>query len=71
MGDEPRAQARFDTRQISTDRLSAVQYVKFPLTPEQRERWRDGARIVIDHPNYPAEQALTVQQLEELAQDFQ
>jgi hypothetical protein len=71
VGDEPRAQARFDTRQISTDRLSSVQYVKFPLTPEQRERWRDGARIVIDHPKYPAEQPLTAQQLEELVQDLQ
>jgi hypothetical protein len=71
VGDEPRAQARFDTRQISTDRLSSVQYVKFPLTPEQRARWRNGARIVIDHPKYQTEQSLTAQQLEELAQDFQ
>ena len=67
---QPRSQARFDTRQISTDRLSSVQYVKFPLTPEQRARWRNGARIVIDHPKYRVEQALTAQQLEELAPDF-
>jgi len=69
--DEPPSRARFDTRQISTDRWSAVQYVKFPLAPEQRARWRDGARIVIDHPKYRAEQALTEPQLDELAQDFQ
>jgi Protein of unknown function (DUF3501) len=71
VGDGLPSRARFDTRQISTDRLSSVQYVKFPLTPEQRARWRDGARIVIDHPKYPAEQPLTSQQLEELGQDLQ
>jgi hypothetical protein len=66
-----RARARFDTRQISTDRLSSVQYLKFPLTPEQRARWRDGAKIVVDHPNYTAETALTKPQLDELAKDFE
>ena len=68
---EPPSSARFDTRQISTERLSAVQYVKFPLTPEQRARWRDGVRILIDHPQYQAEQALTAEQLEELGRDFE
>ena len=59
VADQPPAKARFDTRQIATDRLSAVQYLKFPLTPEQRSRWMAGARIVITHPDYPADQALT------------
>jgi hypothetical protein len=40
------------------------------LTPEQRARWRNGARIAIDHPKYRVEQALTAQQSEELAPDF-
>lgn len=71
VADQPPAQARFDTRQISTDRLSSVQYVKFPLTPEQRRRWSQGARVVIDHPKYAAEAALTGEQLEELAHDFE
>ena len=71
VGDLPRSPARFDTRQISTDRLSSVQYVKFLLTPEQRAAWRSGARMVIDHPKYRFEQPLSAQQLEELAQDFQ
>jgi hypothetical protein len=64
------ARARFDTRQISNDRLSAVQYVKFPLTPEQRAGWRRGVRLVIDHPKYQAEAVLSDQQLSELAGDF-
>ena len=70
VGDQPQTKGRFDTRQIATDRLSSVQYVKFPLTPEQRARWRDGARIVIDHPKYPAAQALSFDQLQEMARDF-
>jgi len=62
--------ATFDTRQIATDRLSSVQYIKFPLTPEQRARWASGARIVIDHPSLQAEQPLTAAQLAELGGDF-
>jgi hypothetical protein len=64
------AGARFDTRQISTDRLSAVQYVKFPLTPEQATRFAGGARIVVDHPSYTVERPFTPQELEELAADL-
>lgn len=65
-----RVPARFDTRQIASDRLSSVQYIKFALTPEQVARWREGARLIVDHPHYQAEHALTREQLEELAQDF-
>lgn len=64
------ARARFDTRQISNDRLSAVQYVKFPLTPEQRVAWRRGVRLLIDHPTYQAEAVLSDQQIDELAADL-
>jgi hypothetical protein len=71
VGDLPPARARFDTRQISTDRLSSVQYVKFPLTPEQRACWRQGVRIRVDHPAYSVEQALTPEQLSELEKDFE
>jgi len=70
VADLPPTRARFDTRQISTDRLSSVQYLKFPLTPEQRARWTAGARIVVDHPSLQAEQPLTAAQLAELGADF-
>jgi hypothetical protein len=70
VGDQPPTPARFDTRQISTDRLSSVQYVKFPLTPEQRACWRLGVRIRVDHPAMAVEQELTPEQLRELEQDF-
>jgi hypothetical protein len=66
-----RSPARFDDRQISTDRLSSVQYIKFQLSPEQVAAFPQEAKIVIDHPKYPAQQKLTREQLRELAADFQ
>ncbi len=70
VGGGGRTRACFDTRQISTDRLSAVQYVKFQLTPEQAAKFSGGAKIVVDHPRYQAEQALAGYQLKELAEDL-
>ncbi len=48
------AAARFDRRQIGEDRLSSVQFVRFPLTPAQLTAFRAGARlrVVSDHPAY-------------------
>ncbi len=66
----PSAKARFDSRQIATTRVSAVQYIRFELTPEQRAQWRAGVRIVVDHPKYQAETALTPEQVMELERDF-
>ena len=40
------------------------------LAPEQVARWSAGARIVVDHPKYRAEQVLTPEQVQELARDF-
>ena len=65
-----RAPAMFDDRQISTDRLSSVQYIKFQLTPAQVEAFPREAGIVIDHPKYLAEVALKPSQLQELAADL-
>ena len=49
------APAQFDRRQIGEERLSSVQFIRFPLTPAQRDALRKGAslRIVCDHPAYP------------------
>lgn len=65
-----RSQARFDDRQISTDRLSSVQYVKFHLSAAQMAAFPRGAKIVIDHPKYAVEQVLSPEQLRELSGDF-
>jgi len=62
--------AQFDRRQIASDRISSVQYIKFKLSPEQAACWMGGVRLVVDHPNYQAEQELTPEQLRELAQDL-
>jgi len=70
VADRPPVAARFDTRQMATDRISSVQYVKFPLSEEQRRRWKEGARLIADHPAYRAERTLLSAELDELAADL-
>ncbi|MCE5308853.1 MAG: DUF3501 family protein [Acidobacteriales bacterium] len=62
--------AVFDARQISTDRVSSVQYIKFQLSPEQVTRFAKGAAIRVDHPYYNFERPLTPAELSELAEDL-
>jgi len=69
-GAPPRILARFDTRQIATDRISAVQYIKFGLSETQVRNWENGAALAIDHPHYQAERQLSREELRELAEDF-
>jgi len=57
-GDGVAVRARFDAKQLEEDRISAVQYVRFPLGAEGARRLRDAgvrARIRIDHPSYRCE----------------
>jgi hypothetical protein len=47
---------------IERNALSAVQYVRFPLSPEARAAFRDerqDATVIIDHPNYQARARLS------------
>ena len=67
---DARAPARFDGRQISADRISAVQYVKFQFTPPQIAAFPHAAKIIVDHPRYQVEHILTPEQQRELAADF-
>ena len=62
--------ARFDDRQIASDRISSVQYLKFQLSEEQIRRWGEGAKLIADHPSYQAERPLRKAELEELAADL-
>ena len=64
------APAIFDARQISTDRVSSVQYIKFQLSPEQVTRFAQGAAIRVDHPHYSFERPLTADELAELGGDL-
>jgi uncharacterized protein DUF3501 len=53
--------ASFDRKQFETDRISAVQYVRFPLGPELAQKFRDPAipaALRVEHPNYRATTAL-------------
>ncbi len=50
-------QAEFDPKQFEEDRISAVQYVRFPLGRELAERFGMASTAValrVDHPNYRA-----------------
>jgi hypothetical protein len=50
-----RVQAAFDPKQFEQDRISAVQYVRFPLGPGPAAAFRDPAQPVwlrVDHPRY-------------------
>ncbi len=70
VADTPPIPAHFDDRQISTDRISSVQYLKFQLSPEQVRRWKEGAKLTADHPSYRAERVLREAEIEELAADL-
>ena len=65
-----RSPSQCDDRQMSRDRLSAVQYVKFRLTDEQVTAFPQNARLVIEHPQYRADHVLTAEERAELARDF-
>ena len=52
-----RCVALFEAGHSSEEKLSAVHYLRFRLTPEQQKRLADpalAARLVIDHPHYQA-----------------
>jgi hypothetical protein len=65
--------ARFDPRQSEDDRLSAVQYIRFPLDAGLARRFADAAtagRLRCDHPNYRREAELPPAVRARLARDL-
>lgn len=75
LGEGLRVDAAFDTRQFDTERVSSVQYVRFPLREEHRAAWRESARagtlrLVVDHPQYRHSATLPEAVAEALAADF-
>jgi len=63
----------FAAGQSDDRRISAVQYVRFRLSDEEREAFVRGeqeVRLVIDHPNYHHSTALEGEVRRELARDF-
>ena len=63
---------RFEQGHSREDKISAVQYVKFPFTDEAREALRRGeaAEIRIDHPQYKASAAISAETRASLLQDL-
>ncbi len=70
VGDLPRVPAVFDNRQISTSRISSVQYLKFRMRPDHVAQFPRGAKLLVDHPKYQAERPLSASDIAELAGDL-
>jgi hypothetical protein len=64
LADGRKVRATFDPRQVGTDRLSSVQYLKFDVKGEVP------VAIGVDFPSLTAETALTADQREALRQDL-
>jgi hypothetical protein len=65
--------ATFDAKQFEEDRISAVQYIRFPLDPELAARFRDPSvpvELRVDHPNYAAKTAVEGEARASLAADL-
>jgi len=65
--------ATFEPGRSKEDKISAVQYLRFPMSPEAREAFLHGAGPVsvrIDHPNYHAQAEITQAMRDSLAQDL-
>ena len=66
-----RISAEFEPGHSKDDRISAVHYVMFKLTPEQSHNFASlPAEIQVRHPEYSATAALTEEQREEIAKDL-
>jgi hypothetical protein len=65
--------ATFDQKQFEEERISAVQYIRFPLGAELAAAFRDTANEValrVDHPNYDHRQVIEGASRESLAADL-
>jgi hypothetical protein len=71
--DGERVPATFDDKQFEEERISAVQYIRFPLGPTLAAKFRDPATQVslrVDHPNYSAIQSIEGQSRASLTADL-
>jgi hypothetical protein len=71
--DGERVPATFDDKQFEEERISAVQYIRFPLGPALAAKFRDPATKVslrVDHPNYSANQPIEGQSRASLVADL-
>ena len=71
----PPVAAEFDRRQVGADRVSAVQYLHFPLQEAHRRAWLEAARagtlwLAVAHPHYSHRARIDVPVADALAADF-
>jgi hypothetical protein len=72
--DGARVRATFDSKQFESDRISAVQYVRFALGPELACKFCDPAapaRLRVEHPNYRADVELKGESRASLIRDLE
>lgn len=64
--------ARFEEGRSREDKISAVQYVKFPFSEATLRAFAEGekAELVIDHPNYRASAAIEAGTRQSLLEDL-
>lgn len=73
IGEHPRIRATFEEGRSKEDKISAVQYVRFRLSPEEREGFISGQGeilVFIDHPNYQAQAKIWQEMRKSLIQDL-
>ena len=73
IGDRHSIHAKFEEGHSKEDKISGVQYVKFPFTREQIQAFAEGeeaAVVAIDHPNYRATALLEPEIRKSLAGDL-
>ena len=71
--DGERIPAEFEPGHAREDRISAVHFVRFVLTPEQRRKIAEGeapVQVIIDHPGYSAAATLSDDARAALAEDL-
>ena len=65
-----RTLASLDTRQISPNRISSVQYLRFRLSAEQITAFPRESALIVDHPKYAVTHMLTPEERRELSDDL-
>ncbi len=71
----PEMKAKFDTRQMNDEKVSAVHYLQFSVEAAHLEAWSEqarsgGIRMVVDHPYYSHDAMLPPQTAEALERDL-
>ena len=73
IGDRHSIHAKFEQGHSKEDKISAVQYVKFPFTQEQIQAFansKENASLWIEHPNYRAGVTIEPEVRKSLARDL-